>query len=90
MWTDDTAMAVSIVESSRRAASDRSSALAAAFARRYNVEPARGYGGGAHKVLDAIARRAVRDRGAPAVRRPGLVRQRRRHALGADRRVLLR
>ncbi len=51
-WTDDTEMAVSIVEElAARGAIDRS-ALAEAFARR--MDPARGYGSGAFRILTAI------------------------------------
>ena len=55
MWTDDTAMALSIVEVLAAHAGIDEAALARAFARRYVLEPARGYGSGAHKVLAAIA-----------------------------------
>jgi len=55
MWTDDTAMAVSIVEQLTERGGIEPPALAAAFARRYIVEPMRGYGGGAHQVLAEIA-----------------------------------
>jgi len=51
-WTDDTAMAISIVdELDERAAIDQD-ALAARFAE--NFDPARGYGAGAYKILSAI------------------------------------
>ena len=54
-WTDDTAMALSVVEVlADRGGIDRD-ALAAAFARRYEREPHRGYGGGAHRILQSIA-----------------------------------
>jgi ADP-ribosylglycohydrolase len=55
MWTDDTAMAVSIIEELRERGSIEPGALATRFARRYMAEPARGYGGGAHQVLGQIA-----------------------------------
>ncbi len=55
MWTDDTAMAFSIVEVLRAHGTIDPAVLAAAFARRYVAEPARGYGRGAHEVLAAIA-----------------------------------
>lgn len=54
-WTDDTAMAISIVEVLRRCHCIDPAELAAAFVRRYAIEPARGYGRGAHEVLAAIA-----------------------------------
>src|SRR5688572_9909464 len=53
-WTDDTAMALSIVEVlAERGTIDRD-ALASAFAARYHAEPWRGYGGTAHEILCAI------------------------------------
>lgn len=55
MWTDDTAMAISIIEELRERGSIDPGALATRFARRYMHEPARGYGGGAHQVLGQIA-----------------------------------
>lgn len=51
MWTDDTAMALSIVEILAARGEIDEAALAAAFARRYRSDPARGYGRGAHQVL---------------------------------------
>jgi ADP-ribosylglycohydrolase len=54
-WTDDTAMAVSIVEVLHEHRAIDCDALASTFARRYASEPARGYGSGAHRVLQAIA-----------------------------------
>jgi ADP-ribosylglycohydrolase len=55
MWTDDTAMAISIVEQLAAGGGIEPGELARAFARRYLAEPARGYGRGAHDVLAAIA-----------------------------------
>lgn len=55
MWTDDTAMAASIVEQLTERGGIEPPALAAAFARRYIAEPMRGYGTGAHKLLGEIA-----------------------------------
>ena len=55
MWTDDTAMALSIVEVLAEVGGIDPDRLAQAFVRRYAVEPARGYGRGAHEVLAAIA-----------------------------------
>jgi ADP-ribosylglycohydrolase len=66
-WTDDTAMAISIVEQLRAAGAIEPEALAAAFARRYLAEPARGYGSGAHRVLAAIADGAPHDAAARAL-----------------------
>ncbi len=54
VWTDDTAMALSIVEVLDRHAGIDADALAHAFARRYLREPGRGYGGGAHQILGAL------------------------------------
>jgi ADP-ribosylglycohydrolase len=61
MWTDDTAMAVSIVEVLAACRGIDAGQLADGFARRYVAEPARGYGGGAHQVLSAIADGAPHD-----------------------------
>jgi ADP-ribosylglycohydrolase len=55
-WTDDTAMALSVVEVLRAHARIDRDALADAFARRYRAEPDRGYGGTAHGILQAIGR----------------------------------
>lgn len=55
VWTDDTAMALSIVEVLRAHGTIDAAELALAFARRYAHEPARGYGRGAHEVLAAIS-----------------------------------
>jgi ADP-ribosylglycohydrolase len=55
MWTDDTAMAISIVEILSAWDGINVESLARVFAQRYYAEPARGYGGGAHQVLSAIA-----------------------------------
>lgn len=55
MWTDDTAMAIPIVEQLAERGGIEPEALARAFARRYIDEPARGYGRGAHQVLAEIA-----------------------------------
>jgi ADP-ribosylglycohydrolase len=54
MWTDDTAMAMSIVEVLEACGGIDADRLAHAFGRRYAAEPARGYGGGAHRVLAEI------------------------------------
>jgi ADP-ribosylglycohydrolase len=55
-WTDDTAMALSIVEQLEAAGTVEPGALAARFAERYAAEPGRGYGGGAHGILGALLR----------------------------------
>lgn len=54
-WTDDTAMAMSIVDELASAHGIDPASLAQRFARRYAIDPARGYGSGAHRVLTAIA-----------------------------------
>lgn len=54
-WTDDTAMALSIVDELARSGAIDPAALGQAFAQRYALDPARGYGRGAHQVLTAIA-----------------------------------
>ena len=55
MWTDDTAMALSIVEVLAARRKIAPAELADAFARRYIKDAARGYGRGAHEVLSEIA-----------------------------------
>ncbi len=54
-WSDDTAMAVSIVETLALHDGIDPDELATRFARRYIAQPARGYGRGAHTVLAEIA-----------------------------------
>ena len=54
-WTDDTHMALSIVEILKAYGMIEQDALAKAFARRYQQEPFRGYGGGAARLLRQIA-----------------------------------
>jgi ADP-ribosylglycohydrolase len=51
-WTDDTQMALSVVEELRARGTIDCDALVAAFARRY--EPWRGYGAGMHALLPAV------------------------------------
>jgi ADP-ribosylglycohydrolase len=55
MWTDDTAMAISIVENLDATGTIEPDRLARMFAHRYYADPARGYGSAAHKVLSDIA-----------------------------------
>ena len=55
-WTDDTAMALSVVETLTAHGRIDPDDLARRFGRRYSLEPARGYGGGAHDVLAQIFR----------------------------------
>jgi ADP-ribosylglycohydrolase len=58
-WTDDTAMALSIVEILGRHASIDSDALAAAFTRRWAADPDRGYGQGTFELLMRLNRGAA-------------------------------
>lgn len=53
-WTDDTAMALSIVEVLERHGAIDQDALARSFSRRHRAEPMRGYGAGAHQLLHEI------------------------------------
>jgi ADP-ribosylglycohydrolase len=53
-YTDDTEMALAIVEILGRHGRIEQDELAAAFARRYEANPWRGYGGGARGILEAI------------------------------------
>ncbi len=53
-YTDDTEMALAIVEVLAHRGRIDQDALASAFARRYRVDPDRGYGGMAHEILGAI------------------------------------
>ena len=54
-WTDDTHMALSIVEILKRHGRIEQDALAQAFARRFAQEPYRGYAGGAMRLLQQVA-----------------------------------
>jgi len=56
VWTDDTHMAISIVETLRDHGRIQQDALAGAFAKRFMAEPYRGYGKGAFALLTQIAR----------------------------------
>jgi ADP-ribosylglycohydrolase len=53
-WTDDTAMALSVFEVLSTHDRIDPDALAERFAQRYRLDPMRGYGGTAHKILNAI------------------------------------
>ncbi len=53
-WTDDTAMAISIVEALQERGSIDPDELASAFARRFDREPDRGYGAGADRLLRRV------------------------------------
>ena len=67
MWTDDTAMALSIVEILAAHGAIDEAALAHAFARRYHADPARGYGRGAHQVLAELGEGVPHDVAARAL-----------------------
>jgi ADP-ribosylglycohydrolase len=54
-WTDDTAMAISIVEVLAQHGAIDVDALADAFVRRFEREPNRGYGAGAHGLLSRVS-----------------------------------
>ncbi len=54
-WTDDTHMALSIVEILQTYGHIEQDALAKAFARRFSEEPHRGYAGGAKRLLRQVA-----------------------------------
>jgi ADP-ribosylglycohydrolase len=54
-WTDDTHMALSIVEILGKFGLIQQDELAAAFARRFVAQPWRGYAGGAVKLLRAVS-----------------------------------
>jgi len=54
-WTDDTHMALSIVQCLRTHKHIEQDSLAGMFSKRYIKNPNRGYGGGTHKLLHEIA-----------------------------------
>ena len=55
-YTDDTVMALSLVESLAAGGMIDRDVLASAFSRRYAADPRRGYGGTAHEILADIGR----------------------------------
>jgi len=55
-WTDDTHMALSIVQCLIVHKHIEQDALAGMFAKRYKQDPHRGYAGGAHRLLGEVAR----------------------------------
>jgi ADP-ribosylglycohydrolase len=55
-WTDDTHMALSVVEVLRNYSEIHQDALACLFAERFMQEPSRGYAGGAQTLLEQIYR----------------------------------
>lgn len=58
-FTDDTEMAISVVEVLAEHGHVAQDALAAAFGRRYLADPSRGYGGAAHRILAELGRGAA-------------------------------
>lgn len=54
-WTDDTHMALSIVETLKEFSQIDQDELATLFAKRYKQDPGRGYAGGAHRLLRKVA-----------------------------------
>lgn len=55
-YTDDTVMAISVVETLSAHGRSEQDDLAGRFARRYQEDPSRGYGPAAHRILGEIAR----------------------------------
>lgn len=55
-WTDDTAMALSLVETLNEHTTVDADDYAKRLGRRYLSQPGRGYGAGAHEVLEQLAR----------------------------------
>ena len=55
-WTDDTAMAVAVVECLSLAGALEPEELAAAFVRHFEKEPGRGYGAGTFSILKGVCR----------------------------------
>src|SRR5258707_15844750 len=53
-WTDDTAMALSIYDVLEEHGTIDQDQLARRFAARYSAQPWRGYGAGAHRLLEQI------------------------------------
>jgi len=66
-WTDDTYMALSIVETLEKHGGVDQDILAQAFALRYRQESWRGYGGGARHLLSQISKGADWRKAAPAL-----------------------
>lgn len=87
-YTDDTQMALSIVEILRRHGEIDQNALAKSFSRHY--DPTRGYGPAMHRLLPQIRSRISWRKAARALRRPRLIRQRKRHARRPARRLFCR
>ena len=55
VWTDDTAMALEIVANLREFEQINPDELARAFSRRYEADPARGYGAAMHELLPLLS-----------------------------------
>jgi ADP-ribosylglycohydrolase len=66
-WTDDTAMAISIVEVLERAGAIDADALVRGFVERWRREPERGYGLGAFTLLERVAAGAAWQDEAPCL-----------------------
>jgi ADP-ribosylglycohydrolase len=66
-WTDDTHMALSVVEILKQYGQINQDALARLFAERFMQEPFRGYAGGAQRLLTDIYRGAYWKTSAPAL-----------------------
>ncbi len=66
-WTDDTHMALSIIEVLKLHGRIHQEALAQCFARRHHEEPWRGYAGGAHRLLTHLHSGARWQEEAPAL-----------------------
>jgi len=60
-WTDDTALALAIVDVLAEAEEIDGDELAVAFARRYNENPLRGYGAAMHSLLPRLVREDWRE-----------------------------
>ena len=66
-WTDDTAMALSVIEQLQESGTVEPSELMKRFVRRYMEDPQRGYGSGARKLLEQVARGLPYDKAAAAL-----------------------
>lgn len=83
LYSDDTEMALGILEVLERHGTINQDDLARTFGRRWKLEPRRGYGPGAYRQLMSLAEGGDWRRGGEdAVRRERVVRQRLGHAVG--------
>jgi ADP-ribosylglycohydrolase len=89
-YTDDTEMALGIVEVLEAKQTVDQEMLASVFARRYRANPHRGYGGTAHEILQTIAAGVSWSEAAARLRGRGLAGQRCGDARGRGGRLLLR